>query len=42
MKSIILAIAAFAILAGCDAGTDKQQSSAPMDAPRKTDDAQKF
>jgi uncharacterized lipoprotein len=42
MKSIILALVAVAILSGCDSGTGKQQSAAPIDAPRKTDDAQKF
>jgi len=42
MKSMILALVALAILSGCDTGTDKQQSAAPIDTPRKTDDAQKF
>lgn len=42
MKSIILALVVVAILSGCDAGTGKQQSAAPVDTQRKTDDAQKF
>jgi len=41
MKSMILALVAVSILAGCDAGTGKQQSAAHADTQRKTDDATK-
>lgn len=42
MKSMIQALLAVAILAGCDAVTGKQQSAAHADTQRKTEDAQKF
>lgn len=42
MKNIILALAALAILAGCDAGSSQQPSASPTETQRKTDDAKKF
>ncbi|MGG2576087.1 hypothetical protein ACQYZY_28670 [Pseudomonas aeruginosa] len=42
MKNFILALAALTILAGCDAASDKEPSPAPVETPRKTDDAQQF
>ncbi|EPV8691071.1 hypothetical protein ACWAUP_004786 [Pseudomonas aeruginosa] len=42
MKKIVLALAAMAILAGCEAASDNEKSAAPVETQRKTDDAQKF
>lgn len=42
MKNVIFALAALAILAGCDAGNNKQPSASPTEIQRKTDAAKQF